>query len=67
MDFGVLLESVTGVRNGNFLQTYLIVTYGLTPSQDIRFRNLSDLEFDLQGNSRSNVMMSLDLPYIVSY
>ena len=35
------------VTNGNFLQTYFIVTYGLAPLQDIRLRNLTDLEFDL--------------------
>ncbi len=34
------------------------------PLQDIRLRNLSDLEFDL---SRSNVIVSLDSPYMVSY
>ena len=34
------------------------------PLQDIRRRNLSDLKFDLQGDSRSNVMVSLDSPYI---
>ncbi len=33
--------------NGSFLQTYFTVTYGLAPVQDIRLRNLSDLEFDL--------------------
>ena len=31
------------------------------PLQDIRLRNLSDLDFDLQGRSRSNVMVSLTL------
>ncbi len=33
------------------------------PLQDIRLRNLSDLDFDL---SRSNVMVSLDSPYMIS-
>ncbi len=41
------LTAVTGVTNGNFLQTYFIVTYGLAPLQDVRLQNLSDLEFDL--------------------
>ncbi len=36
------------------------------PVQDIRCRNLSDLDYDLQGHSRSNVMVSLGSPYIVS-
>ncbi len=34
------------MTNGNFLQTYFIVTYGLAPLQDIRLQNLSDFEFD---------------------
>ncbi len=41
------LTPATVVTNGNFLQTYFIVTYGLAPLQDIRLQNLSDLEFDL--------------------
>ncbi len=41
------LTPATGVTNGNFLQTYFIVTYGLAPLQDIRLQNLNDLEFDL--------------------
>ncbi len=41
------LTPATGVTNGNFLQTYFIVAYGLAPLQDIRLQNLSDLEFDL--------------------
>ncbi len=44
------LTPATGGANGNFLQTYFIVTYGLAPLQDIRLRNLSDLEFDLSGS-----------------
>ncbi len=35
------------MTNGNFLQTYFIVTYGLAPLHDIGLRNLSDLKFDL--------------------
>ncbi len=102
-----------GVTNENFLQIYFIVTYSLAPLQDIRLRNLSDLEFDLLRSlkvkcnsviglliyaillmfnrniwpnsaplqdirlrnlsdlefdlSRSNVIVSLDSPYILSY
>ncbi len=41
------LTPATGVTNGNFLQTYFIVTYGLAPLQDIGLQNLSDLKFDL--------------------
>ena len=41
------LTLANGGTNGNFLQTCFSVTYGLAPLQDIRFRNLSDLEFDL--------------------
>ncbi len=41
------LTPANGVTNGNFLQTYFIVTYGLGPLQDIRLQNLSDLEFNL--------------------
>ena len=41
------LTPATGVTNGNFLQTYFIVTYGLAPLQDIRLRDLTNLEFDL--------------------
>ncbi len=41
------LTLATGVTNGNFLQTYFIVTYGLSPLQAIRLQNLSDLEIDL--------------------
>ncbi len=41
------LTPAIGELNGNFLQTFFIVTYGLAPLQYIRFRNLSDLEFDL--------------------
>ena len=46
MDLSALTPAI-GVTNGNFLQTYFIVTYGLVPLQDIRLRNLRDLEFDL--------------------
>ena len=35
------------------------------PFQDKSLRNLSDLVFDFQGHSRSNVMVSLDVPYTV--
>ncbi len=41
------LTPATGVTNGNFLQTYFIVTYGLASLQDIRIQNLSDFDFDL--------------------
>ena len=61
------LTPTTGVTNGNFLQIYFIVTYGLAPLQDIRLRNLSDLELTFQGHSRSYVMMSIDSPYMLSY
>ncbi len=37
------------------------------PLQDIRLWNLSDLEFDLSRSLRSNMMMSLESPYMVSY
>ncbi len=47
MDLALCLTPAIGVTNGNFLQPYFIVTYGLAPLQDIRFRNLSDPEFDL--------------------
>ncbi len=112
----ICLTPAIGVTNGNFLQTCFIVTYGLAPLQDMRLRNLSDLEFDLsrslkvicdhviglsiyafllmfnsnlwsksglydiqacemwvtlnltfEGHSSSNVMMSLDSPYMFSY
>ncbi len=43
----ICLTAATVVINGNFLQTYFIVTYGLAPLQGIRLRNLTDLEFDL--------------------
>ncbi len=36
-----------------------------SPFQDKSLRNLSDLVFDFQGHSRSNVMASLDVPYMV--
>ena len=35
--------------------------------QDIRLQNLSDLDLTFQGHSKSNVMVSLDSPYMVSY
>ncbi len=38
------------MTNSNFLQTYFIVTYGLAPLQDIRLRNLSNLEVDLSSS-----------------
>ncbi len=41
------LIPATGVTNGNFLQTYFIVTYSLIPLQNIRLQNLTDLDFDL--------------------
>ena len=47
------LTLATGVMNGNFLQTYFIVTYGLAPLQDIRLRNLSDLEFGLSRSFKA--------------
>ena len=34
---------------------------------DIRLRHLSDLEFYLQGHTKSNVIVSLDFPYMLSY
>ncbi len=43
----ICLTPAIGVTNGNFLQTYFMVTYGLARLQDKRFRNRSDLEFDL--------------------
>ncbi len=109
------LTPATGVTNGNFLQTYFIVTYDLAPLQDIRLQNLTDLQFELsrplkvicddvielpiyafllmfnsnlwpnsapsqdirlrnltlnltfQGHSRSNVIVSFDSPYMLSY
>ncbi len=61
------LTPAAGVTNGNFLETYFIVTYGLAPLQDIRLRNLSDLDLTFQGHLRSYVMMSLESPYMLSY
>ena len=54
-----------------YMLSYLCLIVNIWPNcaplQDIRLRNLSDLEFAFQGHSRSNMMMSLDLPYMVSY
>ncbi len=37
------------------------------PLRDIRLRNLSDLTLTFQSRSRSNVIMLLDSPYVISY
>ncbi len=56
------LTLATGVTNGNFLQTYFIVTYGPAPLQDIRLRNLSDLEFDLLRSLKVKCDSVIELP-----
>ncbi len=39
----------------------------LAPLRDMRLWNLSDLDLTFQGHSMSKVMVSLDLPYMISY
>ncbi len=56
------LTPATGVTNGNFLQTYFIVTYGLAPLQDIRLQKLSDLEFDLSRSLKVKCDSVIGLP-----
>ena len=50
----------------DFLLVFNIVTYGLTQLL-ISLRDLSDLNIYFQGHSMSDVMVSLDSPYMVSY
>ncbi len=56
------LTPATGVTNGNLLQTYFIVTYGLAPLQDIRLQNLSDFDFDLLRSLKVLCDSVIELP-----
>ena len=66
--FKVKCDSVIGIPIYAFLLMFNNKIWpNFAPLQDIRVRNLSDLEIDLSRYSRSNVMMLLDSPYMVYY
>ena len=72
MDLGALLHSYSWYGIGNLVfNTKLVFNSNIWPNsaalRSISLGNLRGLDIDLQGHSRSNVIVSFDSPYMVSY